>query len=182
MILKSVFEKDRININMSRIKTYPITPQQLDDLMKALNLTRDDIPRVCQGVSPSAYGWWRNQGQVPYVHLRSFGKELQRQLKLRPKSKLDEKIEKELEVLFLLDNALDSVIPISNEPIKTIAQILKTTKKGDILRAGRRKWIVGNKFDGHFVASPANNLTTFELWSCGVESVACIPNLRIYKN
>lgn len=65
--------------------------------------------------------------------------------------------------------------------MKTIAQILKTTKKGDVLRAGKRKWVVRDKFDGIIVASPANKATKFELWSSGIENAAVIPGLKVVK-
>lgn len=66
--------------------------------------------------------------------------------------------------------------------MKTISQILKKTKKGDILRAGRLKWIVTDmNFDRCIVASPANKLTKFELWSYGIENFAVIPGLKVVK-
>ncbi len=102
---------------MSRIKTCGFTTTQLDDLMKALNLTRNDIPRVCQGVSSSAYGWWRSKEQVPYVHLHAFGKELERQLKLRPKTEIDKKVEKDLILAFALENASGSAMPVSKQSV-----------------------------------------------------------------
>ena len=66
--------------------------------------------------------------------------------------------------------------------MKTIAQILKKTKVGDVLVAGRRKWmVVDTDYDGAVVACPANKITGFELWSVGIESVAIIPKLKVLK-
>lgn len=69
--------------------------------------------------------------------------------------------------------------------MKTIAQILKPCKKGDILVAGRRRWKVieglSDNRDRVVIALPVNKATTFELWSCGVESVAVIPGLKVVK-
>jgi hypothetical protein len=69
--------------------------------------------------------------------------------------------------------------------MKTIAEILKTANPGDTLIAGKRKWKVKvNIFTGpkDVYASPANKLTTFELWTCGVESVAVMPGLKVVKS
>ncbi len=64
--------------------------------------------------------------------------------------------------------------------MKTVAKILKMAKVGDTLVAGRLKWrVVDLDFDGAVVASPANKITGFELWSTGVESVAVIPKLKL---
>jgi len=66
--------------------------------------------------------------------------------------------------------------------VKTVAQILKKSKVGDILVAKRLKWkVIDLNFDGAVVASPANKITNFELWSTGVESVAVIPGLKVKK-
>lgn len=65
--------------------------------------------------------------------------------------------------------------------MKTVAQILKKTKIGDILRAGRRKWRVTDRIDKVMVATPANKATTFELWSSGIEDAAVIPGLKVVK-
>jgi len=64
--------------------------------------------------------------------------------------------------------------------MKTVSEILKTCKLGDILIAGRRKWKVTDMdYDGNVVvARPDNKLTKFELWSEGIESVAAIPGLK----
>jgi hypothetical protein len=64
----------------------------------------------------------------------------------------------------------------------TIAQKLKTTKLGDTLTAGRLKWkVVDLDYDGAIVATPANKLTKFELWSVGLEGVAVIPGLKVVR-
>ena len=61
---------------------------------------------------------------------------------------------------------------------KTVSQILKTCKVGDVLRAGNRKWVVVDGWDRITIARPANKLTTFELWSEGIEKAAIIPGLK----
>jgi hypothetical protein len=67
--------------------------------------------------------------------------------------------------------------------MKTISKILKTAKLGDVLRAGKLKWVVVDmNFDGCAVAKPGNVATKFELWSVGIESVAMIPNLKVVRN
>ena len=64
--------------------------------------------------------------------------------------------------------------------MKTISKILKTAKLGDVLRAGKLKWIVIDMdFDGCVVAKPGNVATKFELWSHGIENVAVIPGLKV---
>jgi hypothetical protein len=68
--------------------------------------------------------------------------------------------------------------------MKTVAKILKKAKPGDILVAGRLRWEVRpNVFTDpkDVYARPANRSTTFELWTCGVESVAVIPGLKVIK-
>lgn len=71
--------------------------------------------------------------------------------------------------------------------MKTIAQILKKTKKGDILNAGKRYWrVVETDFDGIIVASPITKKgkpyrNGFEIWSSGIESIAIIPGLKVVK-
>lgn len=70
---------------------------------------------------------------------------------------------------------------------KTIAQILKKCKKGDILSAGRLYWkVVDTDFDGCVVASPCtkrglSSKSGFEIWSSGIEKVAIIPGLKVIK-
>ena len=70
-----------------------------------------------------------------------------------------------------------------DNPMKTVANILKEGSVGDVLSDGKRKWkIVTLDFDdGCVVAIPIKNCD-FELWSYGVESVAIIPDLKIIKN
>lgn len=71
--------------------------------------------------------------------------------------------------------------------MKTIAQILKKTKPGDMLTNGKLYWKVNStKFDGCVVASPVTKKGEssgrgFEIWSSGIESVAVIPGLKILK-
>jgi hypothetical protein len=66
--------------------------------------------------------------------------------------------------------------------MKTVAQILKKTKLGDVLVSGVYKWVIVDKdFDGATIAKPANKRTSFELWSVGVESVAVIPGLKVKR-
>lgn len=66
--------------------------------------------------------------------------------------------------------------------MKTVAQILKKAKVGDILVAGICKWeVVDKNFDGATIAIPKNKRTSFELWSVGVESMAIIPGLKVKK-
>ena len=66
--------------------------------------------------------------------------------------------------------------------MKTIAEILKKAKMGDVLTAGRRKWVViETDWDGCVIARPANKYTKFELWSSGIENVAVIPGLKVVQ-
>jgi hypothetical protein len=71
---------------------------------------------------------------------------------------------------------------------KTIAQVLKTCKKGDLLTNGKLYWkVVDTNFDYHVtVASPCKKNgdrigSGFEIWSSGIESVAIIPDLKKVK-
>jgi len=73
--------------------------------------------------------------------------------------------------------------------MRTIAQILKKAKTGDVLTDGRLYWrVVDTTFDNYIVvASPITksgkpSKSGFELWSSGIEKVAIIPNLKIVKN
>lgn len=66
--------------------------------------------------------------------------------------------------------------------MKTVAQILRTTKKGDVLRAGKRKWVIGDKMDGTIIGIPDNKATKFEIWSHGIEQAAVIPGLKVVKS
>lgn len=130
---------------MSKIKTYPVTESQLTDLMKALNLNRDDIPRVCGGISASAYGWWKNQGKIPLKHLISFRTELQRQSKLRPKSELDKKVESFLTVAIAVMDASGSAAPFSKQsPLQSalIAPKRKATTMRDLLKTATREELI----------------------------------------
>ncbi len=133
---------------MSRIKTCAVTGDQLDDLMRALNLTRKDVPRVCRGVGTSAFGWWRHKGQIPYPHLHEFKLEMQRQLKLRRKTELDKKVEKFLELSFALANASGSAAPIGkdsafHEPAEgkptTVKEFLRLATHEELIREVQRR-------------------------------------------
>jgi hypothetical protein len=72
-----------------------------------------------------------------------------------------------------------------NETTKTIAQVLKSAKPGDMLTDGKRYWRVNRfKFDSCMIASPCAKdgrpvCRGFELWSKGIETVAVIPGLRV---
>jgi hypothetical protein len=66
--------------------------------------------------------------------------------------------------------------------MKTISQVLKTAKLGDVLKAGRRRWVVVDvDYDGCIIAKPTNVATKFELWSEGIENAAIIPGLQVVK-
>ena len=66
--------------------------------------------------------------------------------------------------------------------MQTIKQILEQAKLGDKITDGTLCWQVNDlDYDGAVVAIPIGTETGFELWSCGVESVAVIPGLRIIK-
>jgi len=65
--------------------------------------------------------------------------------------------------------------------MKTISEILKTTKAGDILTNGKLRWIVKIDETGEKIAFPLTK-KSFELWeNCTFEKVAVIPGLRIMK-
>jgi hypothetical protein len=71
--------------------------------------------------------------------------------------------------------------------MKTVAEILNRCKLNDILLAGPgQQWLVCDlNYDGCVVAKPyqwKSKLPSFELWSCGVESIAIISKLRIKKD
>lgn len=73
--------------------------------------------------------------------------------------------------------------------MKTVKEILDNSQLGNILKAGKLYWIITEKSD-ITVAQPYNIRTKkkikdtssskyFELWNCGTESIAVIPNLKI---
>lgn len=75
--------------------------------------------------------------------------------------------------------------------MKTVKQILEEAKLGDVLKAKRLYWKVVQYDEKAIVACPfnirtkkimKNNSNYFELWNCGTESIAVIPELKILKN
>jgi hypothetical protein len=75
--------------------------------------------------------------------------------------------------------------------MKTVKEILDKAPLGTILKAKTLYWIVTEKSDVT-VAQPFNIRTKkkikntnsdkyFELWNCGAESIAVIPELKVYK-
>lgn len=79
-----------------------------------------------------------------------------------------------------------SNIEIMKKPIRkktkktTVADILNSCSLGDCLTDGTRTWKV-SEISEVIVASPLNfpeGESSFELWNCGVESVAIIPGLK----
>ena len=64
---------------------------------------------------------------------------------------------------------------------KTVAQVLNSCSKGDKISDGKRVWKITECSDTIVVASPhkfPKDEDKFELWNCGAESVAFIPNLK----
>ena len=68
---------------MSRLKTYPITHYEFDDLIKALDTDREGIAKICGGIAKGAIGWWRFKERIPVLHLESLAKALEKKLKGR---------------------------------------------------------------------------------------------------
>lgn len=68
---------------MSRLKTYPITHYEFDDLAKALDTDREGIAKICVGITKDAIGWWRFKKRIPIVHLGSLARALEKKLKGR---------------------------------------------------------------------------------------------------
>ena len=68
---------------MSRLKTYPITHYEFDDLAKALDIDREGIAKICGGITKDAIGWWRFKERIPVVHLENLGEALKKKLKGR---------------------------------------------------------------------------------------------------
>jgi len=75
--------------------------------------------------------------------------------------------------------------------MKTVKQILEETKLGNVLKAKRLYWKVVQHDEEAIVACPfnirtkklmKNNKNYFELWNCGTESIAVIPELTILKD
>ena len=65
---------------------------------------------------------------------------------------------------------------------QTVAQILNSCELGDTLTDGKREWKITEKSEHTVVASPLKfpkNESKFELWNCGPESIAIIPNLKV---
>ena len=64
--------------------------------------------------------------------------------------------------------------------MKTIAQVMKKARKGDLLTDEKRVWKVEN-WGGTRIAVPCE-AKSFELWATGrMEKIAIIPRLRIVK-
>lgn len=85
-------------------KTITISKADFDAVMAALQLTREEVGRLCN-VSPHGVSWWRSGGKVPYKHLVRLAVELVRQLHGRPQTELDSKA---LEI-FKKNNALSLI-------------------------------------------------------------------------
>jgi hypothetical protein len=72
----------------------------------------------------------------------------------------------------------------SKQP-KTVAQILEECQLGDILSDKKRTWKVTEADDEAVVASPHKWKKAwgnpFELWNCGTETLAIIPDLHRVK-
>ena len=75
--------------------------------------------------------------------------------------------------------------------MKTIKEILDNSKLGTILKADKLYWKITEKSDVT-IAQPYNIRTKklikdkskgnyFELWNCGTESIAYIPNLKVHN-
>jgi hypothetical protein len=65
--------------------------------------------------------------------------------------------------------------------MKTIAQILKNAKLGQLFSDGKRVWkVTDENFDGAVVASPVKGKPSVELWSKGIEQITYMPELRRY--
>lgn len=73
--------------------------------------------------------------------------------------------------------------------MKTIAQILKSSKDGDIITDGKRYWLMNKGLDRDSVAIPikgkinkSHNPDSFELWpDCKLEKAVVLPGLKILK-
>ncbi len=70
--------------------------------------------------------------------------------------------------------------------MKTIREVLLKANLNQKLTDGKRTWqVVSMDFDGAIVAKPIKfpkKESSFELWSVGVESLACIPSLKLVKD
>ena len=64
---------------MNKTPTISITDFELDDLIKALELDREGIAKLC-GVKRDAPGWWRFKERIPTSHLRTLAREMKRKL------------------------------------------------------------------------------------------------------
>jgi hypothetical protein len=64
---------------------------------------------------------------------------------------------------------------------KTVAQVLQSCVVGDIISDTKRTWIIHESSDELIVAYPYKWKkswgSSFELWNCGVETLAIIPGL-----
>lgn len=76
---------------------------------------------------------------------------------------------------------------LAEEEMKTIAQVLKKAKDGDILTNGKLFWLMHRRPNSELIATPIKSKTnwdyndkSFELWEeCAIEKTAVIPGLRI---
>jgi hypothetical protein len=66
---------------MSRLKTYPVTHYEFDDLVKALDTDRQGLAKICDGITKDAIGWWRFKERIPVVHVESLAHALEKKLK-----------------------------------------------------------------------------------------------------
>lgn len=71
-------------------KTITISKDDFDTMMEALQLTREQVGKLCN-VSPHGVSWWRSGQKIPYKHLVRLATELVRQLHIRPETELDTK-------------------------------------------------------------------------------------------
>lgn len=95
---------------MSRLKTYPITRYEFDDLVTALDIGREDIAKICGDITKDAIGWWRFKERIPVVHLEALGKVLEK--KLRGRTDLNP-VEKRAIAFVKLALASGSAVPLS---------------------------------------------------------------------
>ena len=67
--------------------------------------------------------------------------------------------------------------------MKTIYEVMKTAKVGDLLTDGVRTWKVVDDVGEVFGIPLKYNKKSFELWSaCEFEKVAVIPGLRVIRS
>jgi prefoldin subunit 5 len=69
---------------MSKAKTIDISKFDLDDIIKALDVDRAGVAKICGGkISKGAVGWWRHIEKIPIAHLEALGNALEKKLRGR---------------------------------------------------------------------------------------------------